>query len=179
MNVKKGIGLFVILVIAILVGITFLVATADTATSQTTLNTAKNVTVTFPTNTTYITLSGKAVSPSDSSANVVATNATGGEIIATGNYTLSNYYNNNGALEARLYGRPTIANSLYAGKSVNLTYTYESTNYVGDNTSRTLITLIVLFGAIGILAVVIVYLWRSDDLQHLMKLGGAKVVSAQ
>lgn len=176
----KSVGMFIILVIGILVGLVFLQATSNSVAEQSTIIYKVNQTITFPTNTTYVTLLGKAVSPSASSANVVAINATGGEVIATANYTISNYYNNNGALEARLYGRPTVSSSVYAGLPVNVSYAYESANYVTDSGSKTVIGLIVLFGALGILGFVIHYLFKSEDMQNILRMGGgAKVETVQ
>jgi len=76
------------------------------------------------------------------------TNATGGEIVPTTNYTISQSAGTDGYLAAKV---TTGTTSNYANRSVNVSCTYEPKGYVVEGGSRAIVGLVAIFAAMLIL----------------------------
>lgn len=148
---KKGsavnIGGIILLFVGIIVALTLFVASSQQITNVVDLSVVTNSTITFPTNTTAIALNGQAVS------NFVALNATSGTVVPSTNYTITNYaISSTGTLQSTIVG---VGANPYAGKSVNVSYTYEPLGYAKESATRTITELIVILSALAIAAWVI------------------------
>lgn len=143
-----GVGSLLILFIGIVVCISLLPGIYGPIGQTTITNTYTNQTVTFPAVNSSISLSGREVVGS-----VVAFNATNGTTpqITGNNFTITNNQVVNGALVARLKVND---GNLFAGQSVNLTYTVEPDTYPDESGSRSMIQLIAIFAAIAIFVTV-------------------------
>ena len=108
-------------------------------------------TITFPAGTA-LNLVGQAVS------SVSAVNATGGETITSGNWTVSNYVVENGVLVAKINNVTT----RYAGSSVNITYTYEPLGYAKEGGTRAVVPLIAIFAALAVAVVALSVGFRKE-----------------
>jgi hypothetical protein len=181
MSVKKQIGVFLLVLIAVMIGTAFLISIANSTFEQTNTYTVANE-------------SQSIASARDAANGVISTvvyevansyrvtgqtpissfvlRASDGSTVTAGNYTL----NNNGTytLVNTTFWVGTAANTTYRG------YVFKPANYVNDGTSRTIIPLIILFCALGILAVVLSQVFSGESMSGLLRLGGgAKVESAR
>ena len=150
-----GVGVFLIMFIGVVVGIAILQQSATNIAVLTTEVVVANQSFTFPTNATYVTLTGQ------SARSVSVINQTGLEVVNEGNYTIVNNVVNNGALESRLYGKANIPNSRYAGRLVNVSYTYQPYGYDTSAGGRTIAGLIIIFSALAIAVVAITPVFRE------------------
>jgi hypothetical protein len=151
MNKKAqlGIGAFLVLFIGIVVSLTLytngIAPNIGTSTQTVTLN---NVTTAVAALGGNVTLAGREVVGTPTFTNATA-NAT--EVFPAGAFTVNNNQVVNGELVIRL----TTNNASWAGRNVNITYTYEPAGYPNDAGSRSIISLIAIFAMLGVVAVVI------------------------
>lgn len=148
-NGQFGVGMIVMIAIAIIVAVIIIQASADNMSVLTTKNSVVNQSVTAPAaGSTSAILTGQAVS------GVTVINGTSGTVIPASNYTITNYVVSNGQLvstfttNAGPYG--------FAGKSINVSYTYEPFGYDTNTGGRAVANLIILFAALAIAIVVLV-----------------------
>lgn len=148
----KMIGGLVVAAVAIIIGLAFLTGSiAGTVGDMTTKSNIPITTqVTFPTNTTALTLTGQAVE------SVVIINDT--TTVAAGNYTVSNRVVSNGQLVATIIG---VGANPYSGNNVNISYTYEPFGYATDGGTRAILSLVLVFVGLAIAVIALVPALRS------------------
>lgn len=142
---EVDVGQMFLLAVGLILVAVFAVSIATQQSPLTTTQSVSNQTVTFPSVNSTLTLNGQAVVGS-----VVATNASGGELISSGNYSTTDFVQVGGQYRTIL----TLldAGVAYAGESVNLSYAYEPVGYNQDSGSRGIAGLPLLFWVIGGLA---------------------------
>jgi uncharacterized membrane protein AbrB (regulator of aidB expression) len=181
---KKNIGMIIIITAAVLISLAFITAIANDISTQTSYQTQTNETVSINTarlggnqvnSSVVFSLSkGYLVTAKNLPiSDVVVKNITGATI-GSGNYTTNLTagtiaYNNN----TYMVSGGGLSNTTY------VTYNYASTFYVENQGSRTVISLILLFAALGLVGFVIVEVIKSDGMQSLLSMGkgGAREVS--
>lgn len=164
---QAQVGALILAFIAIIVALALLNGgIAGSVGTMTNTGKVVNGTIVFPTNLTCVTLTGQAVYPDASSANVIAINKTGNQVIGIGNYTINNKVNVNGELVAQLCGRPTVITSNYAGNNVDLTYQYEPFGYDSNSGNRAVIGLILIFVTLAVAVIALVPAVRSGVMDY-------------
>lgn len=148
MNNRRGdtsnISMIIILFISVLVGAILLLAAAQQVGTTVNLVTVINSTNTAPANggvfniTSYRSISG-----------VTVRNATGGEVIGAGNYTITNNVVLNGAFVVQV----TVDDAEYASSTWNLSYTAQPLTYIADAGARALTNLIIIMFALAVAVV--------------------------
>lgn len=180
---KKDIGMLVVIAIGIFIGLAFLVAIANSISPLSATQTQTNETITITSarlvnnniNSSIVFTLQNGVSTSTYAriSNFVLTNSTGG-VLNVGNYTLNantgtlTFVNNTGMISGIGQGNTTLA-----------TYNYLGSNYINDGGSRSVLTLIVLFGSIAILIFVVVMVFKSEGLRSLLGYGGGAVEASK
>lgn len=136
-----NIGGFVLLFIGIIVAIVLFQASAQNIGTvvNTEFYTNQSVSVPAALNTTIV-LNGQ------SATSVVILNGTSNATVTSGNYSVTNYVNSNGVLQAQL----KFMVSGFNGSTVKVSYVSEPTTYARDSSSRTIASLVVLLGALAI-----------------------------
>ena len=139
---QAAVGAIIISVVAILVGLALYTGTfAENIGKMTKTSTSVNRTMTLPavTATSELTMCGqKALS-------YTLTNATGGGVVPTSNYTVTQSTGTDGYLAAKV---TTASQSAFASKSVNVTCTYEPKGYIAESSGRGIVALIAIFMAL-------------------------------
>ncbi|HDK42072.1 MAG TPA: hypothetical protein ENG87_01730 [Candidatus Pacearchaeota archaeon] len=154
-----GLGMFMVIFITVIVGVVLFQTIAQNVGSS--INTVSvDMNITTPANggvynfTNYRALSS-----------VTITNATGGETIAAGNYTIANNQVVNGALATTL----TVDDAEYASSLWNVAATGQPLTYIADSGGRAMASLIVIFFALLIAFVALEPTLRSGILEALGK----------
>lgn len=144
MNAKGqiGVGAFLMVFIGIIVSLVIIQSSAQLVGETTNLITETNQTVTVAAENASIELKGKNIEGS-----AVILNATSNATISNGNFTFLSQVGSDG--QVSLFMRTNVG-SIFASKSVKVTYTYQPDGYIPEAGSRTIMGLIVLFGVIGI-----------------------------
>jgi len=106
-----------------------------------------NYSFTFPANTSSVVLPGQAAT------SVVVINSTDGVSIPASNYTITNYDLTTGTFRVLL----TAKASTFSGLGAKVSYTQEPLGYSTDSSARSMVGLIGIFAALGVVAFVI---WR-------------------
>lgn len=147
--------------VGVIIGIVFLMSIADTTSLQTDLQTRYNESINIASTRLVggqingsINLSvakNQGVTGQTPISGFVLLNSTGGVISSGGNYSFDS-----------TYGNLTLINSSFwttgGGSKSNITlgnYQYKDNNYVEDAPSRSIVTLIIILGAIGIVLFII------------------------
>lgn len=161
--------ILITLFLAAIIAVAFIAASADTINPQT--NTINRVNESFTIqrtagngiNTSYIyTVTFSPLYTNKSAISGFALrNGTQYTISAT-NYTI-NLNNGTFLLLNTAYLNSTIGNGTFAD------YTYQDYNYVSDGSSRSMIQVILIFGVIGLLIVIITYVFKSDAMRNIIK----------
>ena len=150
---RKGsleVGGFIMLFVALVVGLNLIVPSAQNIGQVTDLNRVSNQTVTIPAAlNTAIALSGKQAT------NVLVYNST--NLVTSGNYTVSNDVLSNGVLTSNI--KFTVAG--YNGTAVNLTYDSAPVTYSNDAGARTMSQLVIIFAALALVAAVIYSVYQN------------------
>lgn len=141
----SGVGLFIIVFVALIVGLALIVPTAQNVGQSTQTLTFTNQSFTLPALNGIIVLNGQAAN------NVVVFNRSAAVyvLVPATNYTITNYDVSTGTLRTTL----KLIDATFANNAANITYISEPIGYVTDSGSRSILTLIVIFTAIGILAI--------------------------
>ena len=153
---QTAIGAFILMFVGVIVAISLIGngGISDQVSTVTQTVNQYNQTFTAGAVGANVTLNGQAA------RNLVYTNATNTtQVVDAGNFTVTNYVVTNGVPRAILQ---TNANSVFASKSVNITYTYEPVGYATDAGTRGVTSLIVIMSALAIVAFVIVYVVKSE-----------------
>jgi hypothetical protein len=140
------VGMMIVAAVTIIVGLVLLQATYPFIGETTITSSVRNDTISAPTAIGgLIYLRGQAVQ-----GNIFVANATGGETVASTNYTITNYVVKDGALTVVYNASGT--GTKYVGSTVrlNVTYTYEPFGYAQDGATRSIIPLIAVFGALAL-----------------------------
>lgn len=138
-----GFGFVVTAAVAILVGLALYTGTfSENIGTMTQTQTARNVTMTLPAvgATSELTMCGQKVITS-----LGVYNATAVAAVPTTNYTISQSAGTDGYLAAKI---TTASQSAYAGRSVNVSCTYEPKGYVADGAGRGIVALIAIAAAL-------------------------------
>lgn len=181
--IKKDIGIFLLITIAVLIGVTFLIASANSVKEQTSSLSEADETLSIAAArlagshniNSSVTLSlARATTRKNGTLieNFVLTNSTG-YVIGGGNYTLNTTSGTLTLSSSAIYWNTTQTYS-----NVTLAdYDYYTPNYYGG-TAGTVTTLIIVFGALAILVVVFVYFLKQPSLKSFVR-GGTPVVRAE
>lgn len=163
---KKGIQVFILILVAVLIGLTFATSITNDVAQQSNTLTKTNesiyinstrIGITQPNISQIVALS--LANPKLSSTTIVLTNVTDGSVINTGNYTINLTGISGGYNTYSIY----LVNNTYWGSgktTTNLTYatySYYPENYVPYDNARTILGMIGIFMALMILIVVINY----------------------
>jgi len=151
-----GIGVIILVAVAVIIGAVILNTSADNLAILTqTVNTV-NKTFTAPAINGNLTVEGQAVT------SVIATNASSGTLIPASNYTITNYVLSNGQLISTFTSLG--GDGGWQGKSINLSYTYEPFGYDRNSGNRSVIGLVVVFFALAIAVVAITPVFQEKIL---------------
>ncbi len=150
-----GKAIFGIFISAIL-GVVLLVAIADQVVLNTNTATVTNGTLTAPAINGTLDITGRELITAIEIYN--GTNSTQ-TLIGLGG-ALRTASVSGGLLSVQFTLNDSAAS--YSGKPVNVTYTYNPDGYITDASARSITILIILFGALGILIVVLVFLFRGS-----------------
>ena len=153
------VGSFIMLFIGIIVSLSLLVPSAQNVGEVINKKTVVNQSVTFPTNGSTLTLTGQATS-----GWVIVNASDASKQVSSTNYTVSNYVVSNGVMTSVLTNTLSNPHNPYAGKSVNISYTYEPLGYAPESSTRTIVGLIVLLSTLAILGFVIKQLYDEGYL---------------
>ncbi|KKL85336.1 hypothetical protein LCGC14_1955780 [marine sediment metagenome] len=154
---KKGqsqvpqIGVFIGLFIVLLVGLILLQSSAQNVGDVVNTVSVVNDTFAAPANGASANLQGRAA------ASFVAINASGGEIIAAGNYTVNDNQVVNGVVQVTL----TVDDTQYQSINWNVSYVYEPETFIGSSGGRALANLIILMFAIALVVLSILPVVRE------------------
>ena len=145
----NGVGPILIAAIVIIAALallpTIFQSIGDTTLTRDIANVTKNFTGT-------IVLEGQAIS------GVSITNSSGGEVVPTSNYSITNYDASTGTLRAYI----TPLAGTYTAKNVNISYTYEPLGYAKESSTRAIIPLIAIFAALAVAVVALVPAFRRE-----------------
>ena len=155
---NKDFNTFIILFVAIVLGVVFYQAIDNTVSSQVNTYNAQI------TNQTQIFRNGTGNATSLNSlqaivlSGVIVINATGGQVVPANNYSVTA-----GSIIAD-------SNSAYINKLVNVTAAgvYQSTNYITDTSARTIETILLLITALGFVIFIISYLLKNGSLGRVL-----------
>lgn len=142
-----GIGMLVVVFVAVIVGIALLNSAASSVQSSTNTVAVANLTFAAPANGSSSAITGYQ----EIIGSATVLNATDNITIGAGNYTIASTSSN--GLKVLQY---TTINPQFASKSVRISMTAEPTGYIEDSGSRAVAGLIIIFGALA-LAVVALY----------------------
>lgn len=171
MSAKKGIGLFVAVMVMALIGIVFIQQMFDTAQFQTNTVQATNETSTFVTsrianndidptvNLTILNANKPTVTGKGAITSFTMTNASGFPIGAT-NYTVDLNSGNFSMLNTTFLGSVPWNATL-------LNYVYQDENYVSDGASRSIIVAMLLLAVVALVIFVIVPFMKSDYFERI------------
>lgn len=175
---KMIIGMFIVAI----VGVVLLMQTGSNVQEQTNLLTNTNESLNIASarlagnqisNVTNFTLVNAPVVTGKSAITTVSVlNATGASI--TGNSDAGLTAGDNWTMNTTT-GRITFQNTTYMvtgngkGNTTLVTYTYKTANYVDDGTSRPIITLILLFSALGIPVIILAYIFMNPQVMQWLK----------
>lgn len=168
MEIGKEVGLIIMVAITLIVGLILLQGVISEQTKSTTLgavNTTKgNDAVTVAYNTS-IYLEGKSVS------NFVAHNASTGNLVGSGNYTITNNFKrtDTGDLTVRLVISDAEIGDAYAMTSLNVSYDYQPLGYIDSGGGRAIAGLIAIFFALAVAVIALVPTLRSGVLNMINK----------
>ena len=148
--------------IGILVAVTFISPIANSVDTQTSIYRVDNATYTVSSTVNGTTdLTGRALI-----TRVAITNAT--EPLDIPSLTLQTGTGTNGLRSVQLLNNDT-SNTDYAGKSVNVSYTYEPDGYLPISGARSVASLIILFGALAIVVFALVSFMKDGSLKELLR----------
>lgn len=148
---KKGqlqaMGPLIAVAVAVLIGLAiFSGSVAPSVGVMTQTKNLVNSTVTMPAAGSYVDLTGQ-----EYVSGVVVTNATGGTVVATTNYSIVEMNSpTTGVKTIRLLA----ASGPYNSKSVNVSYVYGDVGYVDDSGGRAIVNLIPIMVAVALLGAV-------------------------
>lgn len=146
---KTGIGTIIIATVAILIGLALYTGTfAENIGKMTKTGESINQTMTLP----AVTATSEISTCGQKALTYTLTNATGGGIVPTTNYTITQSAGSDGYLAAKV---TTASQSAFAGRSINVTCTFEPKGYVADSAGRGIVALIAIFMALLILVAAI------------------------
>lgn len=144
-EVDKGIGMFLVVFVTLIVGLVLFQVVAQQAGSSTTVGSFYNVTYSAGAEGTDILLTGYRTV-----ADVTITNATDGASIPSTNYTINNEQVVNGNLVATV----TVGDGQFESVSWNISSaSAQSTTYINDAAARSIVPLIAIFFAMAVLVV--------------------------
>ena len=144
-----GFVFVVMAAVGILIGLAFLPSISPEIGKMTQTFTSINVTMTMPaaSSTSELTMCGQEA------RSYVLTNATNpAGVVPTTNYTVSSSAGSDGYLAAKI---TTASQSAFAGRSVNVTCTYEPKGYIDDSGSRAIVALVAIAFALLIVVAAI------------------------
>ena len=144
-----------------IITIALLSTIGDSVFLQTNTFSVANVIVTAPAVNATLDLTGRTLIGTGTVANTTnASTNTSGVVIQTGTGT--------GGLQSIQLSVNQTANN-FAGKSVNVSYTFQPDGYLSSGVSRSVIILVVLFGALGIFITVVVILLGDASMGKIIR----------
>lgn len=142
--------------IGAIITIVFLSSIADSVNLQTNTRSVANETVTSGAVNVSVDVTGRDLIGLAVIKN--ATNSTAIDLEGTGVNVITGI--NNGIQTVQLIVNDTGSN--FAGQPLNLSYTYNPDGFVTDSGARSIVLLIVIFGALAIVVTVIAFLFRGS-----------------
>jgi len=136
MDMSKGVGVFIVAFVVIILGVTFLTTIADTTQDITSLKTVENESIAVV-NNTDVELANRQLS---SFTLLRCDNSSANMTVGTGNYTVR-------LTPGTINVNPTDGACVGTAEKWLGTYTYRD---IGDSTSRTFISLLPLFMALAV-----------------------------
>ncbi len=156
-----NIGSILVVFIGVIVALVLIPAIGEHAGTVTTTQRVNNVTFTFPANNTNLDLTGQEIITVH---NIF--NATGGEVIATANYTVREIVSTTtGVKTINIIGID--GNNAYAGQSANISYTYGSDGYADSAAARSVTDLILIFAGLAVAIFALVPTLRSKIIEMI------------
>jgi sulfur transfer protein SufE len=147
-----GLGMILVVFIAILVGVIFFQTIAQQVGSTTNTVAVANLSQTLAANGSSIYLTDyRALS------DVVILNGSDDALIGSGNYTVTNNVIYNGALAVEI----TTIDEAFESTAVNISGTAQPLTYVADSGGRAMMGLIVIFFALAIVAVALYPIYKG------------------
>jgi len=155
---RKGegitIGYLIIAFVTLIVTLALFIAIAQQVGTVRTSETLSNSSQTAPAVNVTLELTGQ-----DLLSTPIVTNATGGEVINTANYTFDTGVSTITGWKTVQY--TTLDGSSYASQPINVSYSYGPDGYANNSGARSIALLIVIFSAIAIAVVAIVPVMRE------------------
>lgn len=155
------IGVILTVFIAVIVGVILFQAVAQQAGEGTNTLTLSNVTFTSAANGESVYLDYRAIS------DAVITNASGGEVVAAGNYTITN--NAIDPSDSTLSVQVQTDDAEYASASLNISGTAQPQTYIADSGARSVAGLIAIFFALAVAIIALVPTLRSGVLNMISR----------
>ena len=140
---KTGIGILIVLFIGAIVGLVLLQTTAQETDDALTTRFLANRTITAPAAGSTTDLVGQELLSTP-----IVTNASGGGVVPTTNYTIAEGVSTVDGLKRIRY--TTVGPSPFASKSVNVSYTYGPEGYIEDSAGRSIFSLVIILGALAL-----------------------------
>ncbi len=160
-NFKMDGKAFFMIFLGTIITIALLSTIGDSVFLQTNTFSVANVIVTAPAVNATLDLTGRTLIGTGTVANTTnASTNTSGVVIQTGTGT--------GGLQSIQLSVNQTANN-FAGKSVNVSYTFQPDGYLSSGVSRSVIILVVLFGALGIFITVVVILLGDASMGKIIR----------
>lgn len=159
-NKKFGATAFIIILVAVMFGFVMMEEFADSIFAQTTTLSVTNDSLTSPAINTATAIAGREIIGSA----VVHNNTAGnGSVVPATNYTIESDIVNGQATVTL-----TILDSTWASTAINASYNYKPDGYLNLGSARSIVLLISIFAALGILIAVIVILLQKTPLGEFM-----------
>lgn len=159
---QVNVGGLIAIAVTIIVGAVLLVAVAGQVGTTSNTITDTNASFTAPAVSEVIDLTGMELIGTP-----VVINATGGETISSGNYTIDEGVSATTSVKTIRY--TSTATSEYAEQPIFITYTYGADGYIADASARSIVSLILIFMALGIAMVALVPTLRSGLMDMIGK----------
>lgn len=164
-SIKNGdLNFMFMIFVGVILGVAFLNPIADSISASTTDLSVDNETFTMPSANDSIDLTGRNIL-----STAIVTNATGGEVIAAPNYTIADGVGTNGLISVKLTANDDTDASGYAGQSVNISYNYQPDGSLSTVGERSILNLIILFGALAVLIFGIAQFFGLESFIKLVK----------
>jgi hypothetical protein len=160
---KKGqmamIGLLMMVFVAILVGVIIFQQIAQTIGTT-------NTEYSYINQTKTLAATGSSIYLTDVRAlsSVVITNATGGDVVPSSNYTITNNVVSDGSLTVQV----TTNAGGWNGSSVNISGTAQPLTYIDNSGGRSMVSIILIFFALAIAVVAMYPIYQDPNFRAML-----------
>lgn len=161
---KGDLMTFIVLFVGAIIAIVMLSASADQVSLQTSTIIITNSTVTGPAVNSTLDLTGRELLTTVEIYN--ATNVSQ-SLRGVGGVALQSGSTSGGVLTVQLLINDTSSN--FASQSINISYTANPNGFLPTAADRSIMNLVIIFGALAALVFVIVMLFQSESMKELLK----------